>query len=230
MPSCSHWRGTRRRIVSPASVKLVQVSSFFVIVYSNATNTTLFLHSDAPTATTGNNHTPATVTQAGNAPVTLTESRTILTSTSTPSTPPSAICPAANGSIYSATNKPHLTINSGLSSQINQTTLSFEVLCYTNFVEGTVEGSKNSVMDLQLISNVSSLADCMDACALYNFQMREHNFPAYACTGLAWGVEAYLQQLGFGWPVCRLKNNVTLSSTNDSASYPGCDGAVLLNV
>ena len=78
-------------------------------------------------------------------------------------------------------------------------------------------------MDMQLISNVASLSDCLDACALYNFQMKSDHFPDYACRGVSWGH-------GFGLHTCWLKSNVTLASSNDTSIYPGYDAGVLLDI
>lgn len=164
-------------------------------------------------------------TEASNAPVTITQSDNGTTSTPTPATLPSPICPAANGSTYIATNKPLPTLAPQLSLQITETSLSFEILCNTNFVD---EGGP--VVDLQIITNVSTLTDCLDACALFNFQTRLGHFPAYACTGIGWGEEVLMLQAGDQWPSCRLKSNVTLESPNGTATYPGYDGAVLLSV
>ncbi len=83
-------------------------------------------------------------------------------------------------------------------------------------------------MDLQIITNVTSLSDCLDTCALYNFQMSIRNFPAYACTGIGWGRGDGLNPVGDPWPVCWLKSNVSLESPNSTDISAGYDGAVLL--
>ena len=85
-------------------------------------------------------------------------------------------------------------------------------------------------MDLQIITNVTSLTDCLDACALYNFQMRIDNFPVYACTGIAWGRGDGHNPVGIPWPVCYLKSNVSMGSPNSTNVSAGYDGAVLLLV
>ena len=78
-------------------------------------------------------------------------------------------------------------------------------------------------MDMQIISNVATLKDCLDACALFNFQMRLEYFPLYACRGVSWN-HAFDQHF------CWLKSNVTLGSSNDTSIYPGYDAGVLLDV
>lgn len=133
------------------------------------------------------------------------------------------VCPAGNGSTYIATNKPLPTIAPQLQNQVTNTSFSFEILCNTNFIEG------GSIIDLQIITNTSTLNDCLDACSLYNFRTSRKHFPAYACTGIAWGPGIYEQQAGVQEPVCWLKGNVTLGSPNSTAMLPNYDGAVLLN-
>ena len=79
-------------------------------------------------------------------------------------------------------------------------------------------------MDLQLITNVSSLENCLDECALYNFRTKSGNFPAYGCTGVSWGHGVNLNPTHTCW----LKSNVTLGSPNNTVTWPGYDGGVLL--
>lgn len=167
--------------------------------------------------------TSNTVTKASN---TATASGSVTTITPTSSTPPSPICPAANGSTYIATNKPLPTIASQLNLQIAEPNLSFEILCNTNFAEA----SGSSIIDIQLITNVSTLEECLDACALFSFQTRLEHFPENACTGVALGTSNNLETDGDDWQICWLKSNVTLQSPNGTSNYPGnYDGAVLLN-
>lgn len=81
-------------------------------------------------------------------------------------------------------------------------------------------------MDIQVVGNVSTLNECLDLCALYDFRMRKENFPAHACTGASWG---YDNDEAFGpRNICWLRNNVTLSSSNQTLEYPGYDSGVLL--
>lgn len=161
---------------------------------------------------------PATVTQSSNAPITVTKPNQIVTVTPTPTRLSSPSCPAANGSTYTATNRPRLIADS---SQMAASSLRFEILCDTNLGEG------GSVIDIQLIANVSTLNDCLDACALYNFQMRADHFPALACTGATYDTSTFDTSLHPAH-TCWLKNNVTLASSNDTAVWPGADSAVLL--
>ena len=121
--------------------------------------------SSEPVTVTVSSNEAASATQSGSSP-TITSTSTVLASQS---------CPASNGSTFTATNKP-LQIDA---SQIPETALYFEILCDTNHAEGGL------VMDMQLISNVVSLSDCLDACALYNFQMKSDHFPDYACRGVS---------------------------------------------
>ena len=107
-----------------------------------------------------------------------------LPTTSPPSGPISSpTCPAANGSTYIATNKATATQASGV-WQISNPNLSFEILCNSRFVQ---HEDNNGIMNLQVYSNVSSLNDCLDLCALYNFHMYSTNFPAQGCTGVSYG-------------------------------------------
>lgn len=176
--------------------------------------------------TTGTNASSAsiTVTEASNAPVTITESGIVNTITTTPTRSTLLGCPSANGSTYTATNKPLPTIGPQWDWHITNTSLFFEILCFTHYV-----AQDSLITDLQIFTNVTSLNDCLDLCALYNFNARLENFPALGCTGIALGTGANLQQAGDPWHTCWLKSNVTLGSLNDTATYPGYDGAVLLN-
>ena len=178
----------------------------------------LSLHRGAPTEAS---NSPATVTQPGNV-VTVSQtsitsaSQTSITSASlTPVTSASPICPAANGSTYTASNKPPPVPGPTL-FQISNLTLTFEIFCNANFMQG------NLLRDLQVIEGVSSLSDCLDQCALYSFRTREDNFPALGCLGVAWD--------NSGYDLCWLKSNVTLGSLNGAISNTGADGAVLLDV
>ena len=98
--------------------------------------------------------------------------------------------------------------------QIPNTSLSFEIFCTTNFLQW------GQVLDLQVIENISSLNDCLDQCALYNFRTSAINFPARGCTGIAWNRGPY--------DLCWLKGNVTLGSPK--LNEPHTDGAVLLDI
>lgn len=177
----------------------------------------LSLHRGAPTEAS---NSPATVTQPGNV-VTVSQtsitsaSQTSITSTSpTPVTSASPICPAANGSTYTASNKPP-SVPGPEPWQISNLTLSFEIFCSANIKQG------NLLRDLQVIEGISSLSDCLDQCALYSFRTRDYNFPALGCLGVAWD-ESY--------DLCWLKSNVTLESLNGAILAQGIDGAVLLDV
>lgn len=111
---------------------------------------------------------------------------------------------------------------------MTNTSLSFKILYHTNFYE------EGSIIDLQIITNVSSLNDCLDACALDDSRMRLEHFPTNAWTGVAWGSGSFEAASNVEWPVCWLKGNVTRESLNASSPYPlpdgATDGAVLLNI
>ena len=82
-------------------------------------------------------------------------------------------------------------------------------------------------MDIQLIANVSTLNECLDLCALYDFQMRKENFPAHACTGATWNrdnVDVTVSPRHLCW----LRNNVTLGSRNTTSEHAGHDSGILL--
>ena len=81
-------------------------------------------------------------------------------------------------------------------------------------------------MDLQLIADVSTLDDCLDFCALYDFQMRQENYPAHACTGASWGY-GNNPHIGPRY-ICWLRNNVTLGSANTTSLHKGYDSGILL--
>lgn len=167
---------------------------------------------------------PVTITVASSAPITITESGITIISapTPTPTTAPSLTCPAANGSTYTATNKPSPPVHGQLLAwQIPNATLSFEILCDTQFAANM----DSSIRDIQIYPNVSSLSDCLDECALYNFRASSASFPSWGCTGVTLGI-------GNNPPTydgCWLQNNVTLSTPNYDASDLVYDAAVLLN-
>ena len=81
-------------------------------------------------------------------------------------------------------------------------------------------------MDIQLISNVSSLNECLGLCALYDFQMRKENFPAHACTGASWAHDN--DATVSPRHICWLRNNVTLASSNATLRHLGYDSGILL--
>ncbi len=82
-------------------------------------------------------------------------------------------------------------------------------------------------------TNISSLNECLDQCALLNFRVSQAIFSAFACTGVAFGIEAMGQQgqqEGITpLQLCYLKNNVTLGTPNGTATNPGFHGAVFLD-
>ena len=76
-------------------------------------------------------------------------------------------------------------------------------------------------------------SECLDRRALFNFNARPINFPALGCTGIALStgdvLRAMDRETGGPWQTCWLKSNVSLESLNDTANFPGYDGAVLLD-
>ena len=75
---------------------------------------------------------------------------------------------------------------------------------------------------------MSSLQDCIDACALYTWQAFPLTYRSTGCTGAVWA-NGRGGQLDDALPdVCVLKTNISKSSSNDSINVPGYDGAVLL--
>lgn len=160
-----------------------------------------------------------------NPEITVTQTDNIFTTTpasastsATPSIPiaSSLVCPTANGSTYDATNKP----SSILSPEwvIPNTYLTYQILCNTNFRsnDGSNDGFAAAV-DLQIINSVTSLQDCLDACALYSFQTMPHNFPVFGCRGLVWNSTV---------SGCWLMRNLTLS---ESDTETGLHAAILLS-
>lgn len=134
---------------------------------------------------------------------------TTLLSASTTSSPE---CPAANGSTYIANNKPYSDLSS--KHMIPETTLTYQILCNTNFQTNTTTVAQV----LQIINNVTSLKDCLDACALYSFQTPSDNFPSLGCSGVTWNHNDVV-------PDCWLKRSMTLL-LNDVES--GIDAGVLI--
>ena len=124
--------------------------------------------------------------------------------------------PKADGAVYTATNRP-LPLLPGL--QISNTSLSFLVNCNTNWIPY----SGDSVLQTQ--GNMSSLQECIDACATYTW-LGTTQKPGLECSGVAWangrvGDKSQWQN------VCFLKANLTQPCANVTSVDPGYDGAVL---
>ena len=170
---------------------------------------------------------PVTIVETSNVPIftqttgniattthtTATESSQLTTITPTPDVVPFRDCPETNGSTYTATKEIS-------QADINRSSLKFEILCDTTYDEG------GPLMDIQLIANVSTLNECLDLCALYDFQMRKENFPAHACTGASWAHSN--DAAASPRDICWLRNNVTLGSSNMTSEHSGYDSGILL--
>ena len=134
-----------------------------------------------------------------------TQTRTIQASATTTTvsssfattTPSSLVCPTADKANYTATNKPHWDLDPIY--LIPDISLTYEVLCTTNF---EAELGSTAAVDLQIVNNVTSFQDCLDASALYIFQTPAATLPSLGRTGLVWDPILL---------VCWLKSNITLS-------------------
>ena len=142
----------------------------------------------------------------------------------TATTTGSPVCPSANRTTYTATNKPVTTFLA--ETELTNSSFKFEIVCNTNYFGG-------SITDLQTMSNVSSLGACIDACALCNWQVSPGHSAALGCTGIesttrpAWRPAS--GEFATTLPdVCILKNGITQSSVNLTNKGPGWDGAILL--
>ncbi|KAM0798564.1 hypothetical protein BDR22DRAFT_823245 [Usnea florida] len=180
---------------------------------SNPTNVVAEIPS--PHSTSANAVTRLTgVTAATPAPVTQTTTFLAVTTATpapaTPTTASSARCPAANGSTYTITNQVAPTARPY--SDAMYSSIAYMILCDANYQAESV------IIDLQALSNITSLGDCLNACALYSFQTPPYEFVNHSCSGLAWESEDL---------VCWLKSNVSLSSQSEP-SDPTTDGAVLI--
>ena len=127
-----------------------------------------------------------------------------------------AACPSANGITYTST-RPLPTL---LGTMI-YTSLEFLIECNTNWLES------DGVTDLQGIANVTSMQDCIDACATYAWQTKIEHYPAHGCSGVVWtsGVPGDVNAPADS---CWLKANVSQYTHNSSSLHPGFDGAILL--
>lgn len=130
-----------------------------------------------------------TVTQSGNI-FTTTQAPAITSTAPSTSTTTSPVCPAANGSSYIATNKPSSSL--GPEYVISGTSLTYQILCNTNFRTNNI----TAAVDMQIINNVTSLKECLDACALYSFQTPPNNFPALGCSGAVWSHNTLVLTVG----------------------------------
>lgn len=124
--------------------------------------------------------------------------------------------PEADGSFYTATNRP-LPFLTGL--QISNTSLYFRVNCETNWIPY----SGDSVLQVQ--GNIGSLQECIDACATYTWQAKIQ--PGLDCSGVVWANG----RVGDANPwqnVCFMKANLTQPCMNVTSDSPGYDAAILL--
>lgn len=140
--------------------------------------------------------------------------------TSAMSTPATFVaCPSSNadGAVYTATNRP-LPFLSGL--QISNTSLVFRVNCDTNWIPN----SGDSVLQTQ--GNMTSLRECIDACATYTWLATTKNL-GLECSGVAWA-NARVGNLSQWQNVCFLKANLNQPCANVTSIDPGYDGAILL--
>ncbi len=141
------------------------------------------------------------------------------TSTSSPATSAktSLACPFANGTTYTATNRPLPTLPGALTNN----SFEFLVACDTNWVD------YDSVKDLQQLGGITSLQDCMDACARFTWQARPDFYKTWGCSGAAW-TGGLSGETSAPADSCVLKANVSQSTHNDSYAYPAFDGVILL--
>ena len=75
---------------------------------------------------------------------------------------------------------------------------------------------------------MSSLQDCIEACALYTWHAYSLTYNSTGCTGAGWS-NGRGGQLNDGLTdVCVLKANINMENYNNSNGVPGYDGAVLV--
>ena len=155
---------------------------------------------------------PSLHSTSANAVTRLNNVTTAIPTPATQATTSIAGCPAADGFTYTITNQVAPTARPYKQSQYSS--LAYKILCDTDFSAGP------TIVDLQALSNTSSLGDCLNACALYSFQTPPWEFPTHICSGVAWESGANM---------CWLKSNVTLSSQSQyQSSDPTPDGAVMI--
>ena len=111
-------------------------------------------------------------------------------------------CPTADKTTYNATNKPLGDMDS--SYLIPNTSLTYRILCYVDF---RAESGGTAAVDLQIMNNVTSFKDCLDASALYIFQTPADTLPSLGCTGLLWDSKLL---------VCWLKSKINQSEATTS--------------
>ena len=97
---------------------------------------------------------------------------------------------------------------------IPNATLTYQILCNTNFRAIEI----GAAVDMQIISNATSLKECLDACALYSFQTPSMNFPALGCSGAVCNDNNAV-------PDCWLKRRLILSESDNES---GQHAAILL--
>ena len=73
---------------------------------------------------------------------------------------------------------------------------------------------------------MSSLQECIDACATYTWQVKLQNL-GLECSGVVWA-DGRVGDLNPWQKVCFLKANPTQPCENKTSFHPGYDGAVLL--
>ena len=127
-------------------------------------------------------------------------------------TPSSLVCPTADKANYTATNRPHCDLDP--TYLIPDISLTYQILCDINF---EAELGAEAAVDLQIVNNVTSSKDCLDASALYTFQTPAATLPSLGRTGLVWDPTLL---------VCWLKSNITLSK---ATPQPPLYAAILLS-
>jgi hypothetical protein len=96
-------------------------------------------------------------------------------------------CPSAENTIYTPLNPS----NNSQPIRIWNTTLSYTVLCNTNYASKT-SGSNPQITELQRVANVSTLDDCLTRCATYNYQLPNwQNYPNNANFGILCSMGVY---------------------------------------
>ena len=181
--------------MSPLSYNRLEVTSFYTnsLLYSGAVVTITVSSSLA-----AGNTAPIIPTTTPSTPSTALSAATMGPSTST-TMAPFADCPTANGSNYIATNKPSANSRDHRQFQISNTSLTYQILCGTDF---NAYRHGETVVDVQVLYNSSSFKDCLNACVLYSFQTPHQESQEFGCTGATWKVKN----------ICWLKRNVTSSS------------------
>lgn len=131
-----------------------------------AKNTANLHHSSSSAAATTSASTTSPTASSLGAQTTITGTKTSSSSASATATGFTNGCPGSDQTVYTPKNP----ANNSQPVTIWNTTLSYTILCSTNYASKT-SGYNPQITELQRVNNVTTMDDCVTACATYNYQL-----------------------------------------------------------